>query len=98
LVDKIRQRKSVIEAQSTDDPAIQAAREELNRAMADGDRVIGLAKLDGRQRLDAKKAETDRRRDDKFAEIDRQLAGQIQTVQDRYKMWAVLLPPIPPLL
>jgi len=37
-------------------------------------------------------------RDRKMAEIERSLALKVRDVQNRYKMWAVFLPPIPPLL
>ncbi len=37
-------------------------------------------------------------RDQKINKIETDLALKVKQVQDRYKMWAVLLPPIPPLL
>jgi ABC-2 type transport system permease protein len=52
----------------------------------------------GQKRVDARREEAERDRDEKIEEIDAKLAAQIRRVQDRYKLWAVLLPPIPPLL
>ena len=36
--------------------------------------------------------------EDKVKEIDRKLVREEQRIQDRYKLWSVLLPPIPPLI
>jgi ABC-2 type transport system permease protein len=40
----------------------------------------------------------EKKRDRDIDQIDTDLRVQIRRVQDRYKMWAVLLPPIPPLM
>ncbi len=52
----------------------------------------------GQQRIEAGKERSKRERDQKVNEIETSLAVQIRKVQDRYKMWAVILPPILPLL
>ncbi|MHC4429244.1 MAG: Gldg family protein, partial [Planctomycetota bacterium] len=50
------------------------------------------------QRLDAKIARLERDRDGELAEIERALAGRVRDVEQKYKLLAVILPPIPPLL
>jgi ABC-2 type transport system permease protein len=57
-----------------------------------------MAQQAGQRRLDTKVAQLEQKRDREIKQIERNLALQIRQVQDTYKMWAVLLPPIPPLL
>ena len=52
----------------------------------------------GQVRLTNKIDQLKRERDQKIKSIEGQSAQRIRAVQDRYKMWAVLLPPIPPLI
>ena len=59
---------------------------------------ILIAKQEGQRRLDTKIAQLEQKRDREIKEIERDLAMQVRQVQDGYKTWAVLLPPIPPLL
>ena len=37
-------------------------------------------------------------KDRKIKQIETKQASEIRRLQDRYKMWAVVLPPIPPLI
>lgn len=59
---------------------------------------VMIALTDGQQRLELEKAAQERKRDEKYREIERNLAGQVQRVQDRYKILAVALPPLLPLM
>lgn len=59
---------------------------------------IQMARQNGQRALDVTLAQLQRERDEKLEVIERELAMKIRGVQDRYKLWAVLLPPLPPLL
>jgi ABC-2 type transport system permease protein len=50
------------------------------------------------RRLDAKIMQLKKAFEKKVSASERELNREISRVQDKYKMWAVLLPPIPPLL
>jgi hypothetical protein len=52
----------------------------------------------GQVRLDRSIEQLQRKRDQQIKAIEADAAQKIRAVQDRYKMWAVLLPPIPPLI
>jgi ABC-2 type transport system permease protein len=52
----------------------------------------------GQQRLDARLAQLEQDRDNDLDAIERNLEMQVRQVQDSYKLRAVLIPPIPPLL
>ena len=59
---------------------------------------LELAQETGQQRVDAAKQQAERERDQEINRIETALRLQVQKVQSWYKFWAVLLPPIPPLL
>ncbi len=59
---------------------------------------VAMAQQDGQRRLDAKLEQLKQKRDRQINAIETKLALEIRRVQDQYKLWAVLLPPIPPLL
>ena len=59
---------------------------------------VTLAMRDGQQRLDARLKEAQQELSQETNRIETRLGRQRRQVQDGYKMWAVLLPPIPPLL
>jgi len=50
------------------------------------------------QRLDREIERQERERDEEIQRIDGDLIREIRQVQDGYKFWAVILPPIPPLM
>jgi|YNPMSStandDraft_1061717.scaffolds.fasta_scaffold05964_2 ABC-2 type transport system permease protein len=76
--------------------------EELRKRtdMPELEKAIQVVMLErsGQRRLDAKVKEAEAERDREIKRVETQLATQIRRVQDAYKMWAVLLPPIPPLV
>jgi len=59
---------------------------------------VAMAKQAGERRLTAKLEQDRQERDKKINEVERKLNLEVRRVQDSYKMWAVLLPPVPPLL
>ena len=59
---------------------------------------IALARQAGERRLNASIEELKQKRDKEIKSTRRQLAQTIRRVQDRYKLWGVLLPPVFPLL
>jgi len=52
----------------------------------------------GQRQLDVSLSELEKKRDDELKQIQRSLELDVRKVQDSYKLWAVLVPPIPPLL
>ena len=59
---------------------------------------IAIAHRNGTSRIEARKAQLDREEQAEYRRIENEMAADIHRVQDRYKLMAVLLPPIPPLL
>jgi len=59
---------------------------------------IALAQRDGQRRLEANAKRLEQEKDRKINEIETRLNMENRQLQDWYKMWAVVLPPIPPLL
>ncbi|MDZ7617762.1 MAG: hypothetical protein U1E05_12205, partial [Patescibacteria group bacterium] len=53
---------------------------------------------DGQRRLDIELERRQREMDSEVNQIETNLALEVRRVQDTYKFWAVVLPPIPPLL
>ena len=60
--------------------------------------MVEMARETGQRRLQADTDRLQKQRDRETTRIERELNLKISRVQDWYKMWAVLLPPIPPLL
>jgi ABC-2 type transport system permease protein len=52
----------------------------------------------GQRRLETRLEQLKKKRDSKIKEVETESAQAIRSVQDKYKLWAVLLPPIPPLI
>jgi ABC-2 type transport system permease protein len=65
---------------------------------AEAGRRLEIAQENGQRRLKEKEAELDREQNEEIGNIEAQKNAGIGRVQDQYKMWAVLLPPIFPLL
>jgi ABC-type uncharacterized transport system involved in gliding motility auxiliary subunit/ABC-type transport system involved in multi-copper enzyme maturation permease subunit len=59
---------------------------------------LGAATAEFKSRKDEKQKEYERIRDQEVSKSETELAQQIRRVQDQCKIWAVLLPPIPPLI
>ena len=59
---------------------------------------VGLVMESGQKRLKAQTEKLEQERDREIEKIDRKIAREVRQEQDWYKMWAVILPPIPPLL
>ena len=72
--------------------------EGANVNLAEIGQSVGLALQTAQRRRDAKIETLKQDRDRQINEIETKLNNQIQAIQNQYKMWAVLLPPILPLL
>lgn len=59
---------------------------------------VAMAQQSGQKRLDAEKDRLKAEMERQQNQIDTELNLEIERVQNTYKLWAVLLPPIPPLL
>jgi ABC-2 type transport system permease protein len=59
---------------------------------------VSTAQEAGQKRLEAAIARFERERDQKVAAIERDLALETRRIQNRYKLAAIALPPIPPLV
>jgi ABC-type transport system involved in multi-copper enzyme maturation permease subunit len=59
---------------------------------------LDIAETNGQKRLQATVDQLQKKYDKEKTKIDRDLTLETQRVQDQYKMWAVLLPPILPML
>ena len=102
--DKVREKfvqnfdKERAKAQAEFDERIEKLkkREGLNQQQAMME--ILQAQQVGQRRLDTRLEQLKQTRDREIKKSEQQLAMKINEVQDRYKLWAVLLPPIPPLI
>jgi ABC-2 type transport system permease protein len=80
---------------------VKKLRDDLKRQNidpAEAERRAEIYEKDGDRRLKAAKEESEQKTNEKIQEIDDQLDAQVRQVQGWYKMWAVLLPPILPLV
>jgi ABC-2 type transport system permease protein len=59
---------------------------------------VAMTQQDQERQREAKTAQRRQEKDQKLNKIETELRLKVQGVQFEYKMWAVLLPPIPPLL
>lgn len=60
--------------------------------------LLALAQQTGQQRLAAAVSQLEKKRDRDVTRIERELNLEITRVQDWYKMWSVVLPPLLPML
>jgi len=83
------------------DQKMQELREDMtkkNLDMLEIARRIALATNDAQRRNDVQIERLRQKQDRQIKEAETKQAADIRRVQDTYKMWAVVLPPIPPLL
>ncbi len=78
--------------------AISEALQKQGASRTDHNTQMRMEMQAARKRVEREEAKANRRRDEKYDDIERAMASNIREVQDRYKLWAVVLPPIPPLL
>jgi ABC-2 type transport system permease protein len=84
VVDNLRKRSEKGEDVSGE---LQAAVERLN-----------IKRETAQQRFDAKRKQLELKRDRQIKSIRREVDLEVRKIQTGYKLWAVVLPPIPPLL
>jgi ABC-2 type transport system permease protein len=80
---------------------VKKLRDDLKRQnidQAEAERRAEIFEQAGDRRLKAEKEEIQQKTNEDIREINDRLDAQVRQVQGWYKMWAVLLPPIPPLL
>jgi len=87
-----------LKAQTAFEQKIQSLqkREGVNRQQAATD--VMAAQQQGQRELDVKLETLKNERDQALKAAQRELDKNIHAVQDKYKLWAILLPPIPPLV
>ena len=93
--------KVVDEEQKNLDKRIKDLEEEMKKEgmnTLDLAQRVQIALKEGQQRIEASKERMKRERDQKINQVETNLAVEIRKVQDRYKMAAVILPPIFPAL
>jgi ABC-2 type transport system permease protein len=56
---------------------------------------VGMALRDGQQRMKAKNEQAERTANEQIERIETKLNLEVQRVQNNYKFWAVVLPPLP---
>ena len=83
--DEFRKKMADLENRKDLDPRVKEQMVERERIRLERTRDVQIAALEKKRNADVKKSE-------------RELAATIRGVQDRYKLLAVLLPPIPPVL
>jgi ABC-2 type transport system permease protein len=90
--------KAKAEAQKKFDEEIAKLKKRQGLNMQQALTEIAIAQQEGERRLETKNAQLSQKRDRELKQIERDLALDVRQVQDRYKMWAILLPPILPLV
>lgn len=80
------------------DEAVEKIRQSTKLSPLEKKQQEVYAQRTGQARLAATKSKLEKERDQKLAGIERNLNIQISRVQDWYKMWSVVLPPVLPML
>ncbi|MBN2296448.1 MAG: OmpH family outer membrane protein, partial [Pirellulales bacterium] len=97
--EEFKQARTDVEKELSD--KVQELQKEMNDKHVDTQEIfrrIGIMQREGQKRMDAKIEQMEQKQDKKIQRIDTQLSNEIEEVQNSYRMWAVLLPPIPPLV
>ena len=86
------------EEQSTFDKIYESlsARTDISRQQQEEE--LAMARRNGSERIESRKAQLDREEKAEYRQIENEMAANIHRVQDNYKVLAVLLPPILPLM
>jgi hypothetical protein len=93
------------ESVATMEKELQGRSEQLRREFQSGvmdkgeaDRRLLAAMLTARKHLESERARMQREMNDKLERAEVKLNEKVSHVQGRYKLWSVVLPPIPPLV
>jgi len=78
----------------------QVAKLSANTEMSEMEKIqkLAIAQRAGMDAVDKMKIDKRKERDQKLKKIDADLNKQVRSVQDWYKLWAVVLPPLLPLM
>ena len=93
--------KAEEEEQEKLDKEMDKLRERMHKEKLDDLEIlrrIGIAQGRAEDRMNERISQLKQEQDQERKRIEREEAAQIRAVQDRYKFWAVALPPIPPLV
>jgi len=90
--------KSIDDEQAKLDKIAESLQARQNISQQQMGEELAIAQRNGTSRIEARKAQLDREEQAEYRRIENEMAAEIHRVQDRYKLMAVLLPPIPPLL
>jgi ABC-2 type transport system permease protein len=90
--------KARSDAQRKFDEQLDKLRERKDLNNIEKAQKINELQQHGQRQLDVSLSELEKKRDDELKQIQRTLELNVRKVQDSYKLWAVLVPPIPPLL
>ncbi|HVA46041.1 MAG TPA: Gldg family protein [Pirellulales bacterium] len=101
--EKLEKRKDLEEATAKEQAELDKRVSELKKRGEKMNTIELMQRLqilerEGNQRLDARKRQLQKDLDQKVTKIERDLNLQVTREQDWYKMWAVVLPPILPML
>ena len=91
-------KKLIDEEQAKLDRRSESLRSRSNISPQQMQEEMAIAQRNGVSRIEARKAQLDREEKAEYRRIENEMAAEIHRVQDRYKLLAVLLPPIPPLV
>lgn len=101
--EKVEKRKELEDATATEQGELDKKVADLKKRADKMNQIEFLQRLqllerEGNQRLEARKRQLQRDLDKQVTKIERELNLQVTHEQDWYKMWAVVLPPILPML